>query len=74
MTLLRYVVRTVLAIIVLALLWSFRYRYDHTLIDGNTYIVRIHRVTGHADILLPEDGWVPAEDSWDDSPAPETHS
>jgi hypothetical protein len=63
----RIAVRVLLALLVLLLLWSARYRYDHIVVQGDTYLVRVHRVTGHADILVPEQGWVPAEDSWDDS-------
>jgi len=32
------------------------------------YLVRIHRITGHADILVPEEGWIPAERRWDLGP------
>ncbi len=57
-----------LAVLVLALLlWGARYRYDHIIVDGETYMVRVHRVTGHADILIPGEGWVPSEEAWNDS-------
>lgn len=60
-----------LIILVLAILgsiawiWPTSYRYDKIIIDSDSYIVRIHRITGHADILVPEQGWVRAEDPWD---------
>jgi hypothetical protein len=38
--------------------WPSLYRYDHISIDGDVYPVRIHRVTGDAD-MLTSDGWVP---------------
>ena len=64
----RLVVRTVLLLLAALLLWSARYRYDHIVVQGDTYLVRVHRVTGHVDILIPEQGWVPAEEPWNDSP------
>ena len=47
-----------------AFVWPTPYRYDKITVDRDTYLVRIHRITGHADILVPEEGWVPAEESW----------
>jgi hypothetical protein len=32
-------------------------------VGNDTYPVRIHRITGHAFILLPGEGWVPAEEA-----------
>jgi hypothetical protein len=58
--------RGLFAAVVVAALWSARYRYDHITVQSDRYIVRIHRLTGHADILVPETGWVPAEERWDD--------
>lgn len=49
----------------IAWVWPTTYRYDHFSLDTDTYIVRINRITGHADILVPEQGWVPAEEPWD---------
>jgi hypothetical protein len=60
-------VRVILVVLAALLLWSARYRYDHIIVQGDTYLVRVHRVTGHADILIPEQGWVPAEESWNDA-------
>jgi hypothetical protein len=49
-----------------AFVWPTLYRYDHVTVDGDTYPVRIHRVTGHADMLVPEEGWVPVEQPAED--------
>jgi hypothetical protein len=49
----------------IAWVWPTIYRYDKIDYDQDTYIVRINRVTGHADILVPEQGWIPAEEPWD---------
>ena len=49
----------------IAWIWPTMYRYDKIIVSQDTYIVRVHRITGHADILVPEQGWVPAEDRWD---------
>lgn len=40
--------------------WPTRYRYDHVLVEEETYPVRIDRFTGDADMLTP-DGWVPMQ-------------
>ena len=45
--------------------WPTRWRYDHMTLDVDTYPVRIDRLTGHADVLLPGDGWTPAEEVTD---------
>lgn len=42
-----------------AVVWPTPYRYDHVSLDGDVYPVRINRVTGDADMLTPDDGWVP---------------
>ena len=61
-------IRMALLILVLAAaaawVWPTVYRYDKIVVDQDTYLVRIHRVTGHADILMPEQGWIPAEQPW----------
>jgi hypothetical protein len=63
----------ILAVLVASfLVWPTRWRYDHITVDGDTYIVRIDRLSGHADILVPESGWTPAEDSWDNDSTPPT--
>ncbi len=61
------VVRLVLALLVLLVLYGARFRFDHIVVEGETYLVRVQRVTGDADILIPGEGWVPAEDAWSDS-------
>jgi hypothetical protein len=43
--------------------WPTSWRYDKITYDGDTYPVRINRFTGRAEILLPGDGWTPAEDA-----------
>ena len=53
------------ALVVAAWVWPTLYRYDKILVDQDSYLVRINRVTGHADILVPEEGWIPAERRWD---------
>jgi len=64
--------RSVLVLLILvaavAWVWPTLYRYDKILVDQDTYLVRIHRITGHADILVPEEGWIPAERRWDLGP------
>ena len=70
---LKVLVRAAFAVLILVLLWAGRFRYDHIVVEGETYLVRVHRLTGDADILIPGDGWVPAEEAWSDeepSPAP----
>lgn len=59
-----------LALAFLVFLWPTRWRYDHITIDKDTYLVRIERLTGHADILVPEVGWTPAEVPWDEAVPP----
>ena len=74
-TLLRIVVRLLVLLVVFILLWSMRFRYDHIVVEGETYIVRVQRFSGAADILIPGDGWVPAEDAWsDDHQTPPTNA
>ena len=46
-----------------SLVWPTAWRYDKITYDGDTYPVRINRFTGDADILLPGDGWTPAEEA-----------
>jgi hypothetical protein len=48
--------------------WPTRWRYDHMTVGEDTYPVRIDRITGHADILLPGEGWTPAEEATDMDP------
>ena len=62
----RIVVRILLALVVVLVLWSVRFRYDRIVIDNETYLVRVQRVTGDVDILIPGEGWVPAEEAWSD--------
>lgn len=55
----------------MGLVWPSRWRYDHITVEKDTYLVRIERLSGHADILVPELGWTPAETPWDENPGPE---
>lgn len=55
-----------LALIVLAIafvlcVWPTRWRYDHMTVEGDFVPVRVDRITGRADMLLPDHGWVPVE-------------
>jgi len=59
--------RLALLLVAVVVLWSMRYRFDHIVVDNETYLVRVHRMTGDADVLIPGEGWVPAEDAWSDS-------
>ena len=43
--------------------WPTRFRYDHLTTDGNLVPVRIDRFNGNADMLVPDEGWVPVEGS-----------
>ena len=58
-----------LLLVAAAFLWSMRFRFDHIVVDSETYLVRVNRVSGHADILIPGEGWIPSEEAWGDSPA-----
>ena len=46
-----------------AFVWPTLYRYDHISTNGDTYPVRINRLNGDADMLVPDEGWVPVEGS-----------
>ena len=39
--------------------WPTRWRYDHMTLEGNIVLVRVDRFSGDADMLLPDEGWVP---------------
>ena len=39
--------------------WPTRWRYDHMTVDGGIVPVRMDRFSGDADMLLPDEGWVP---------------
>jgi hypothetical protein len=41
--------------------WPTLYRYDHISFDNSVYPVRINRLNGNSDMLLPDEGWVPVE-------------
>jgi len=70
---LRLVLGVLVVLMLMVWVWPSLYRWDHMTVDGDVYPVRIHRITGHADILMPEQGWVPAEEPWDSTgDTPET--
>ena len=49
--------------------WPTRWRYDHMTLEGNIVLVRVDRFSGEADMLLPDEGWVPVEAPMDSSGA-----
>jgi hypothetical protein len=49
--------------------WPTRWRYDHMTMDGNIVPLRMDRFSGQADMLLPDEGWVPVEVPVDSSGA-----
>ena len=47
--------------------WPTRWRYDHLTTDGNIVPVRMDRFSGDAEMLVPDEGWVPVEAEPDSS-------
>ena len=41
--------------------WPTRWHYDHMTVDGNIVLVRMDRFSGAADMLVPDEGWMPVE-------------
>ena len=37
--------------------WPTPWRYDHVVLNGNTYPVRLHRISGVTEVLLGTRGW-----------------
>lgn len=70
-------VRTVLLLALLAafavFVWPTRWHYDHMTFDGDLVPVRIDRFDGHAEMLVPDSGWLPVETPPDDASATPTH-
>jgi len=60
--LVRRLLLMLLAVAFLYWVWPTPWRYDHVTDQDGTYPVRIHRVTGRAEMLTPEDGWWPMGD------------
>ena len=58
-----------LAIAFAVYVWPTRWRYDYMTVDGNIVPVRMDRFSGDADMLVPDDGWVPVETPSDSSGA-----
>ncbi len=65
---LRALIVIAIAGLFLLYVWPTRFRYDHMTVDGNLVPVRIDRVSGEADMLVPDDGWVPVESPQDATP------
>jgi hypothetical protein len=69
------VLRTLLLFVIAAsfllFVWPTRWRHDHMTVDGNIVPVRIDRITGDADMLVPDEGWIPVEAPLDGSAEPE---
>lgn len=61
MSFVRWLVVFALVSAFLTWVWPTWYRWDHMTVDGNVVPVRIHRLSGEADMLLPDEGWVPVE-------------
>ena len=55
----QWVVVLAIAAAFVVFVWPTRYRYDHVVTETEDYPVRIDRITGDADMLTPDDGWVP---------------
>ena len=60
----------IVALAFFAFVWPTRWRYDHITVDKDKYLVRVERLNGHAEILVPEMGWTPAEQPWDEDTGP----
>jgi len=58
---LRWLIVLALLVALATFVWPTRFRYDHMTVDGNVVPVRIDRLSGDADMLLPDEGWVPVE-------------
>ena len=55
------VVWLLLAAAFVVYVWPTRWRYDHLTMDGNIVPVRMDRFSGDAEMLVPDEGWVPVE-------------
>ncbi len=62
-------VASVLVLAFALFVWPTRWRYDHMTVDGNIVLVRVDRISGDADMLVPDDGWVPVESPVDSTGA-----
>lgn len=62
MRLVRWLVFLVLLGVFVTCVWPTRFRYDHMSVDSSSsYPVRIDRLNGNADMLVPDQGWIPVE-------------
>lgn len=57
----RWLVVFALVALFVTCVWPTRFRYDHMTVDGNLVPVRIDRFNGDADMLVPDEGWIPVE-------------
>jgi hypothetical protein len=49
----------IVLVVFVVYVWPTRWRYDHMTLEGNIVLVRVDRFSGDADMLLPDEGWVP---------------
>jgi hypothetical protein len=56
---LKALVWLIVMLVFAAYVWPTRWRYDHMSLEGNIVLVRMDRFSGEADMLLPDEGWVP---------------
>ena len=56
---LKALVWLILLVVFAVYVWPTRWRYDHMTLEGNIVLVRMDRFSGDADMLLPDEGWVP---------------
>ena len=72
--LLTWVVVLAIAWVFAVYVWPTRFRYDHVVTDNEDYPVRIDRLTGEAEMLTPDDGWVPMGEGDGSNPSNEDKS